>query len=161
MQSGVWGELNAVLRPVLLRLWEMGYVQGLTISGRTVAVAAVRTAVGQLAGQWLNQILRTTVSLIAKALIAGVAIGAFLADAKRAHVIAVTEINRAISQAVMDDFAAQGVTLIRWVCFPGCCDECEANAEKSKNGWQLGVPFPSGAMCPPQHPNCRCHIEEA
>lgn len=157
-EQGVWGQINATLRPVLMQLWEQGYTQGLTLSGRTLAPVVVAGNVALLAGAWLAQIVRTTISLIAKALIAGTAIA--LGDAARAHLIATTEATRSIEQAVADSYMAEGVTEVRWIAGgPNPCQTCLDNQAAGVR--QLGVPFPSGALVPPGHPDCHCHIERA
>jgi hypothetical protein len=141
-------------------LWEDGYTQGLTISGATVARYAVTAAVGQLSAAWLGQIVTTTIKLIAAALVAGVAVSKFLADESRANTIAITELRRAKSQAQMDSLSAAGVGRIRWITTSGHpCQHCIDN--EAAGPWPLGVPFPSGAMCPPDHPNCQCEIKAA
>jgi hypothetical protein len=159
-QNGVWAKLDATLRPVLVQLWEQGYTQGLMLNGKRIAAWAVTANVAALMGGWLMQIIRTTISLIAKALISGLAIPGYLADESRAEMIAVTEVNRAIQQANADSLNEEGVTLVRWVTGgPDPCKFCIANEAEGPH--PLGVPFSSGALVPPQHPNCRCSIEKA
>lgn len=162
MQHGVLALLSTQLQDVLERLWMDGYTRGLGQPASVYVKRVVATAVGQLSAAWLNQIARTTVSLIAKALIAGVALSKFLNDKSRARTIAITEFRRARTQAEMDAMNAAGVTRIRWrTTSSDPCQHCLDNQAASKDGWPLGVPFPSGAMCSPDHPNCECEIEAA
>lgn len=123
-----------------------------------MAAATVSANVAWLMTGWLNQIISTTIKLIAVALITGLSLA--LGDETRADLIAVTEVNRAIQQAVADTYLDDGVTEIRWVTGgPNPCELCIANEAQ---GWHpLGVPFKSGAAIPPQHPNCHCSIEKA
>lgn len=158
MQEGVLAKLSATLQPVLTELWADGYTKGLSLSGKRVAAITTTLRVAAVMGGWLTQIVRTTLKLIAMALVAGTAL--VLDDSSRATTIAITEVNRAISQATADSFHEDGVLEIRWVTGgPDPCVLCLANEAQGPH--PFGVPFKSGALVPPQHPNCRCHIEKA
>lgn len=142
---------------MLTQLWEDGYTQGLNQPATVLERQIVATAVGSLATAWLAQISRTTVVLMAKLLVAGVA--SLMSD-ERALTIAKTEFSRAFNQARMDEMVKDGVTLVNWVTTSADpCQWCIDNREASPH--PFGVPFPSGAMCPPDHPNCQCYIERA
>lgn len=107
---------------------------------------------------WAGQIAATTLKLVATLLAAGgataAAIASLLGDLARAADIALTEATRASSAGASSAYADAGVLYVRWVTEPGACEECEANEAAGR--WPLGVPFPSGAIEPPQHPRCRC-----
>lgn len=61
-------------------------------------------------------------------------------------------------QARLDAFKAAGVTHLRWIEYSKQCDICTQN-----NGVvvPLGMPFPSGHILPPGHPNCICDVVAA
>jgi hypothetical protein len=158
LQHGVLAKLSTTLQPVLTELWSEGYTRGLSLSGKRIAAITTTLRIAAVMGGWLTQIVRTTLKLIATALANRTPLN--LADPARAETIAITEVNRAISQATADSFHEDGVLQIRWVTGgPDPCELCLANEAQGPH--PFGVPFISGALVPPQHPNCRCHIEKA
>lgn len=159
-QNGVWARLSATLQPVLLQLWVDGYTAGLDRAKANVLRTTVRAAVAHLSAAWLYQIVKTTIALLAAALVAGAALASFLMSDKRAEMIAETEVQRAMNQAAMDAYVEENVTHVRWIAGgPDPCVHCLDN--QAQGAWPLGVPFPSGALAPPQHPHCHCWIERA
>jgi len=77
-----------------------------------------------------------------------------VANPARALSIAITEQNRAISQATVNRYRDAGLQEMEWLVFEPC-DKCAQNAGKKV---RLGAPFPSGDAQPPAHPNCRCAL---
>lgn len=77
---------------------------------------------------------------------------------QRAELIAVTEWNRAASQATLIGYKKQGVQMKRWYTAGDnrVCPVCDDNAA------QFAIPiddeFPSGDDAPPAHPGCRCNL---
>lgn len=149
--------------------FEAGAQSASQLTGTTPAGIAQQIG-ALLSGQsaaWAAQIARTTVKLIA-GLLAGVAavtlaqlvlsIEGVLADAQRAAQIAITEITRLMSLAAQWIYQTAGVTLVEWVTEHDdrVCAACLANQAAGPHA--LGVPFPSGAPWPPQHPGCRCAL---
>ena len=66
----------------------------------------------------------------------------------RAFMIANTETARAVTQASVGAYRADGVTRVEWLDSPGACDECMSYA---------GQTYPiDDAPDLPAHPNCRC-----
>lgn len=81
-------------------------------------------------------------------------IGQHVANPARALSIAITEQNRAISQATVNRYKEAGLKQQEWLVFDPCVT-CAKNANIKEN---IGAPFPSGDIQPPAHPNCRCAL---
>jgi len=77
-----------------------------------------------------------------------------VASPARALSIAITEQNRAISQATVNRYKDAGLQQHEWLVFDPCVT-CAKNANIKEN---IGAPFPSGDIQPPAHPNCRCAL---
>jgi hypothetical protein len=75
-----------------------------------------------------------------------------VASPARALSIAITEQNRAISQATVNRYKDAGLQQHEWLVFDPCVT-CAKNANIKEN---IGAPFPSGDTQPPAHPHCRC-----
>lgn len=71
----------------------------------------------------------------------------YLDDPARAEMIALTECNRAMTEAQLDEYQVQGFSAWEWIAYDGACDECAEND---------GQEFQPGDDAPPAHPNCRC-----
>jgi hypothetical protein len=56
-------------------------------------------------------------------------------------------------QEKLADLKTQGVQRVTWKAQKDCCDACSSNDGITKT---LGARFASGAMIPPNHPNCIC-----
>jgi SPP1 gp7 family putative phage head morphogenesis protein len=75
-------------------------------------------------------------------------------SASRALTIAITETNRVSSYAAMETYKEFGLEKHEWLPI-NPCDICALNDGAVVN---IGSPFPSGVIQPPQHPNCRCAL---
>ena len=75
-------------------------------------------------------------------------------SASRALTIAITETNRVASYAAMETYKEFGLEKHEWLPI-NPCDVCALNDGAIIN---IGSPFPSGVIQPPQHPNCRCAL---
>jgi SPP1 gp7 family putative phage head morphogenesis protein len=75
-------------------------------------------------------------------------------SASRALTIAITETNRVASYAAMETYKEFGLEKHEWLPI-NPCDICALNDGAVVN---IGSPFPSGVIQPPQHPNCRCAL---
>jgi len=77
-----------------------------------------------------------------------------LSNPARARMVASTELCRAVSAASVASYQQRGVTRGSWsdAYDDRVCVLCEANAAEGPH--DLGVPFVSGALYPPQHPMC-------
>jgi hypothetical protein len=180
-QAGLTDKLIEAILPVLQGLWTdawgVGWEAAAEVSGIQSELSKQQIA-GYLANfgaAWAGQIAATTLSLLASVLAAGGTVAAatlassaaaVLTDPQRASSIALTEVTRASSEAAAAFYRARGINRVRWLTEPGACAECKANEiasspAKSPGGWPAGVPFPSGATAPPQHPNCRCALVPA
>lgn len=75
----------------------------------------------------------------------------------RAHMVAATELARAVSAAAVDGYQRRGYRETEWLTAEDqhvCPEICELNADRGPV--PIGEPFPSGAFAPPGHPECRC-----
>ncbi|MFF1284296.1 phage portal protein [Streptomyces sp. NPDC058299] len=86
------------------------------------------------------------------------AIEGLLSNASRAEMIATTELCRAVSQASLRTYIANGIEFVEWasagdgrVC-PTCFDNVDGGPRRP------GTFFPSGQTAPPGHPWCRCAL---
>jgi SPP1 gp7 family putative phage head morphogenesis protein len=77
-----------------------------------------------------------------------------IGDPARALTIAITEQNRAMSLASMENYANYGVEKVEW-SGANPCDICAPNEGQVV---ETGQEFNSGDTEPPVHPNCRCAI---
>jgi SPP1 gp7 family putative phage head morphogenesis protein len=75
-------------------------------------------------------------------------------SASRALTIAVTETCRVRSYAAMETYKEFGLEKHEWLPI-NPCDICALNDGAVVN---IGSPFPSGVIQPPQHPNCKCAL---
>lgn len=69
-----------------------------------------------------------------------------------------TEVTRAMQEAAMAHYRRTGIHVVSWITENDdrVCPACMANEEAGPH--PLGVPFPSGAIAPPDHPRCRCAL---
>lgn len=79
-----------------------------------------------------------------------------LDDPTRAEMVAHTEINRAMSQASLDQYRQAKLTQKVWLTADNPCPTCEANEDQGAIG--LEDDFDSGDSAPPAHPNCLCAL---
>lgn len=75
-------------------------------------------------------------------------------SASRALTIAITETCRVRSLASMETYKEFGLEQHEWLPI-NPCDICALNDGAVVN---IGSPFPSGVIQPPQHPNCKCAV---
>lgn len=133
-----------------------GLAQLLDVSGVTIAsitsnrldelARALADAVG--AGQSVDDLARV--------------LRGILDDPQWAELVAVTEINRAISAATLDTYGQMGVEAKTWMTAADdrvCPLVCEANSIDGPI--PLGALFTSGVAAPPGHPRCRCALDAA
>jgi SPP1 gp7 family putative phage head morphogenesis protein len=64
--------------------------------------------------------------------------------------VAVTETARAMTQASLDAYQANGVDQWNWILSDGACPVCEAQRDDN--------PHELNDTAPPIHPNCRCAV---
>ena len=77
-----------------------------------------------------------------------------IGDPARALTIAITEQNRAMSLAAMQNYKENGVEKVEW-SGANPCDICAPNEGQVV---ETGQEFESGDTEPPVHPNCRCAV---
>jgi SPP1 gp7 family putative phage head morphogenesis protein len=75
-------------------------------------------------------------------------------SASRALTIAITETNRVASYAAMQTYKEYGLEQHEWQAISPC-DKCARNEGAVVD---IGSPFPTGVIQPPQHPHCRCAL---
>lgn len=159
--------------PALAELWTQAWAAGatsaqqITAGGKIPPPTVLQGVLRHLARTWVAQIVSTTIKLLAAILAAaaGLTVAVLvarllkvLADLERAAKIAITEITRLMAMAALSVYQHAGHTRVRWVTEHDSrvCPACAAN--EAAGDWPLGVPFPSGAPWPPQHPGCRCAL---
>lgn len=76
--------------------------------------------------------------------------------ASRADMIAATEASRAAAAAALQVYKDAGIAYKVWRTsgLPNVCPICQGNQDAGPI--PLSAAFPSGALAPPQHPNCQC-----
>lgn len=81
-----------------------------------------------------------------------------LDDSVWARKVAVTETNRALSAATLDEYAESGVDGKSWMTAfdQRVCKICKRNEDEG--AIPLDAEFPSGQLHPPGHPWCRCGL---
>jgi len=77
-----------------------------------------------------------------------------VSDPARALTIAITEQNRAMSLAAIENYQNNGVEKVEW-SGANPCDLCAPNEGQVV---ELGSEFQTGDSEPPVHPNCRCAL---
>lgn len=77
-----------------------------------------------------------------------------VASPARALSIAITEQNRAMSEATKERYLQNGLQKMTWLVF----DPCKICAQNENVQVMINQPFPSGNTQPPAHPNCRCAL---
>ena len=77
-----------------------------------------------------------------------------VASPARALTIAITEQNRAMSEATKERYLANGLRKMTWLVF----DPCKICAQNANVQVIINQPFPSNHTQPPAHPNCRCAL---
>lgn len=77
----------------------------------------------------------------------------------QAHLVALTESARAMNRAALDNYQLHGVPQKDWFTALMPCPICETN--RDAGSIPVTDPFPSGALCPPGHPRCRCCLAPA
>lgn len=168
LEEGVDSALRDALRQVLQQLYQDAWAAGVhsaTATGASVTVQYnVRDFWEQYGRQWVNEIVQTRINGLADILASGIDSPTQLADALKAYLgsqagaemIAQTEVTRAMSLAALQAYKASGIGMVRWLTVEDSrvCAKCDANEAAGPR--PIGTPFPSGDICPPGHPRCRC-----
>lgn len=169
LEQGIDSALRQALRPSLETLWQEGWKYGshaaADLVGSQPSPFNVNDFMERWGRQWLNEIVQTRLDGLARIFADHSGdetelvheVTSYLQDADNAHLIAVTEITRAINIAASETYSRSGVFEVRWQTEDStACPQCKANQDAGVR--QLGTPFPSGATAPPQHPRCRCAL---
>lgn len=161
-------QIRTALASVLANLWSQAFAAGvsaaLALVQAAVAVQLADDVLSRLESQWLDEITATRMDRLAAVLAQGGtaedlerAIKAVLGDKDAAHLIAITEINRAANAGRYEVYQNAGVPKVRWITTSkDPCPVCLAN--QAAGARYLGDPFPSGAVMPPEHPQCQCEL---
>jgi hypothetical protein len=161
--------LRNALTPVLTEMWAQAWAVGAEAAADLAQSTGIpfksSDFLERYGRQWVNEIVQTRLDGLARILAEGPedkaaliqAVTAYLSDADQAHLIAVTEITRAINIAAHETYSRAGIFEVRWQTEDAdACAQCLANQDAGPR--PLGMPFPSGATAPPQHPRCRCAL---
>jgi len=138
-----------------------------TVDSITSEEAAVYAE--QQAAQLVTGINDTTQSLIADAVSKGIedqlgvpGTASLIRDTLdsmttyRSRMIASTEMNDAMSEAMIRKLGRIGIQYKRWITAGACCDACADNEDDGPI--PIEDEFSSGDDRPPAHPNCRCAV---
>jgi hypothetical protein len=168
LEQGIDSALRNALTPVLTQLWSaawsIGAESAAAAAGATAPQFNARDFMERWGHQWVNQVVHTRLQALAKILAEGpddttglaAAVSACLSNQGAAELVALTEVTRAVNIAASEAYRQAGIWDVIWHAYPTACPTCAANAEAGPR--PLGVPFPSGATAPPQHPRCRCAL---
>lgn len=180
--GNVTEELNQRLGSILRRNLENGYLLGATQAHQVFRLEPTFELLDAGAVDWMNahaarlvtSINATTKAELATVLTRGAQKGesvarlakniranvAGMADITkgRAHLIANTELNEAMSEASLQTYKRLNVAGKSWstVGDDRVSDECQSN--QGAGTIPLEASFPSGMQRPPQHPGCRCTL---
>jgi SPP1 gp7 family putative phage head morphogenesis protein len=148
--------------------WKPGDVQAARLvldeAGRVGLAGMLDEAgvtINSIAGNRLNQLARELAAALERgdspATLAR-ALRGILEDPQWADMVAVTELNRAMSRSTRDTYARNGIEMMQWLSAedPRVCQDCSDNEDAGPT--PLNDIFPSGASLPPAHPSCRCCI---
>lgn len=171
LEEGIDQALFNALRPVATDMWRDGWGLGIHSAATAANIHAeakfnATDFFERWGRQWLNEIVRNRMNLLAQLLAEGpddpVELAAqvrdLLASQDGAQLVAVTEVTRAVNIAAGETYRDAGIFEVQWVTEDDsrvcpACDENEAAGPR-----QIGTPFPGGAVAPPQHPRCRCAL---
>lgn len=81
-----------------------------------------------------------------------------LSDSSWAHMVAQTEMTRAVSAATQATYRRNGIESNEWATAADqrVCPVCDGNA--ADGPVRIGMSFDSGDSAPPAHPSCRCAL---
>lgn len=136
-----------------------------TGSGLAVLLDSSGVTIGSIASTRLDELARALADAVANGTSPDAlarTLRGILDDPQWADLVAVTEINRAVSAATLDTYAQMGVEAKTWMTAADdrvCPLVCEANALDGPI--TLGGLFSSGVAAPPGHPRCRCALDAA
>lgn len=169
LSQGIQAAMTTALAAVLIGLWTDSWNAGLAAAAVLTGPAYVSAIVladllSQYSHSWAYEIVLHAIDRMALVLAAGgtaaeiaAALKAVLSDKAAALRIALTETIRAMGAAAHAHYRAAGIERVVWVTEgPAPCAICITNAAAEPR--RLGVPFPSGDISPPAHPNCRCAV---
>jgi 8-oxo-dGTP pyrophosphatase MutT (NUDIX family) len=135
-------KVAGALEPLAREAWKLGYGSALELIGdRSVSFGSNPDAfVGTEVRHWAETIARTG-----------------LKDAaRRAEVIARTEVARGVSAGAMQAYADAGISYKHLLLAPD--DACEKCVDADEEVIPLHAPFGTGDVAPPFHPQCRCGV---
>jgi 8-oxo-dGTP pyrophosphatase MutT (NUDIX family) len=121
--------------------------------GASSIIAMIRTLVTKIAGVLLRRRAGTITSREAVQ-----EIDTITGNEPHMRRIATTEISEAVNAAARETYIVTNeIEYVQWVVADaGACAVCKMNA--AAGAIPIDHAFPSGAVLPPEHPNCRCAI---
>lgn len=166
LSTALFDKLWPILRRLWQDAWDAGQEAAESLSGPGNGVDGGPGHFPESEGRrWVNQIIHNRLEdladLFAEAIDAdelAEEVRALLSSETRAELIAVTEVTRAMQYAAMQHYRRTGIHLVLWLTEEDArvCPACRSNEAAAAH--PLGVPFPSGAVAPPDHPRCRCAL---
>lgn len=155
--------------PIDVGAWVVGDTEAAQLLlGELGDGSGLRTLLTQ-AGITIRSVVASRLDELGQALAAGAARGdsaetiaasikGILSNVSRAHMIATTELTRAVSAATAQGYTKRGITDGRWSTADDdrVCPICGAN--EAEGPVRIGDPYTSGDLYPPGHPWCRCAL---
>lgn len=168
--QGSMQQIRTALSAVLANVWAQSFTAGAAFAAELLELVvqlATDDTISRLTSEWVDGIVNTYLNLLSAVLAKGgdhadlvKALKAVLSDKDHATTIAQTEIARGKNSGAYWAYRQTGTTYVRWIYTShDPCQECIDNNAAGR--WPLGQPFPSGAIMPPDHPHCQCHLEPA
>ena len=163
--------LALILAQLRAEAYALGHQSGSQAAGQPSQQAMQQASMAQLAIQAaIRQMSATGMAGLAAALLkallaGGVTLGILLAlldtylnADRRAWLIAISEVERAIGEGSLDAYIQAGVAFVRWQTRNDSkvCGTCKAN--QAAGPLATGSLFPGGVVAPLQHPQCRCSL---
>jgi len=170
-------KLTKLSRPELTMALKEGAVlavaeAGLTVSPELIATQNAKWIEARLK-KYVKEVNEETAKKLAKTLKEGIDAGESIAklsdrvndyydsnEKYRSLRIARTETAESMEEGIMKAYKEGGITKVRWITEPGCCDECSAlDGEVVGIGDSFGDDaFGNLTAHPPLHPNCLCTL---
>lgn len=146
---GAWQPGDTEVAEVALGHAQLALAQRLPGLRASYADTMTATLLARIAAVLANGVTRgETIETLARAILDE------LRDEQRAHRIALTELTSASSTVALAVYRLAGIHSTLWATDENPCPVCIEN--ENQGPIPVGMPFASGDLAPPAHPNCRC-----
>jgi hypothetical protein len=164
-------ELADAISTILQRAHNLGVTHGQAMVAQSAKESMVSVAQGffQRAKDIVSGVIDRVQDVLADAVDRAKQAGVNIADALQEAMdtllgnlpdtVGENEVHTEVESGIMDAFTSAGVQQVIWVTEPNACDLCKAN--ESQGAIDRGDTFVSGDEQPPQHPHCRCSLQNA